>query len=92
MQTKEYNRQNLFIGVQFHKETYVYVEEFTKDWVSLNHFLTQVITKMKLEFPSLFSIENQSLRKTLHTLKALPSFYNGWCLTPRLKNTTHSYF
>lgn len=30
-----------------------YVEESTKDWVSLNHFLTQVITKMKLEFPSL---------------------------------------
>jgi hypothetical protein len=44
----------LFIGVWFHNETYVSIGESTKDWVSLNPFLTQVITKIELEFPFAF--------------------------------------
>jgi hypothetical protein len=32
---------------QVHKESYILIEEFTKSSVSLNAFLTQVITKIE---------------------------------------------
>jgi hypothetical protein len=35
--------------VQIHKESYILIEGFTKNWVSLNPFLTQAVTKTKLE-------------------------------------------
>jgi hypothetical protein len=38
-------------SVWFPNITYVSVEKSTNDRVSLNPFLTQVITKMELEFP-----------------------------------------
>jgi hypothetical protein len=45
---------NLFITVQFHKETYVAIEESIEDQIAFNPLLTQVITKIKLEsFPLL---------------------------------------
>jgi hypothetical protein len=31
--------------IQIHKESYVLVEGFTKNWVSLDPFLTQVVIK-----------------------------------------------
>jgi hypothetical protein len=40
--------------VQFQNETYAFVEESTKDRVSLYSLLTQVITKIKLESPFTF--------------------------------------
>jgi hypothetical protein len=43
--------------VSFHKEAYVLFEESTKIQVCLNHFLTQVITNIKLEFLLFFSSE-----------------------------------
>jgi hypothetical protein len=36
--------------VQIHKESYILVEGLTKSQVSLNPFLTQVITKMLLSY------------------------------------------
>jgi hypothetical protein len=50
----------LFTGVWFHNETYVSIGEFTEDWVSLNPFLTQVITKIELEFH--FAFLNQETK------------------------------
>jgi hypothetical protein len=40
---------DLFTEVWFHKDTYFFIEGFIKNWVSFNSFLTQVITKIKLE-------------------------------------------
>jgi hypothetical protein len=34
--------------VQIHKKSYVIIEEFTKNWVSLNPFLSQGVTKTTL--------------------------------------------
>ena len=44
---KHKERSDLFTRVQTNKETYVYIEESTKDQVSFNPFLNQVITKIK---------------------------------------------
>jgi hypothetical protein len=35
--------------VRIHKESYILVEWFTKNWVSLNPFLSQEVTKTNLE-------------------------------------------
>jgi hypothetical protein len=68
----------IFIEVQFHKETYVSVEKCTKNRVSFNPFLTQVITKIKLE-SSLAQMVKQMSHKALHTKsEALARFYNQW--------------
>jgi hypothetical protein len=40
-------RHKIYPEYQIHKESYVLVEELTKSRVSLNPFLTQVITKIK---------------------------------------------
>jgi hypothetical protein len=40
--------RDLFTGLRIHKESYVSVEEFTRNQVYFNHFLTQAITKIKL--------------------------------------------
>jgi hypothetical protein len=36
--------------IRIHKESYVLVEGFTKNWVSLNHFHSQGITKTTLSY------------------------------------------
>jgi hypothetical protein len=36
------------LKVQIHKESYILVEEFIKNWVSLNPFLSQGVTKTTL--------------------------------------------
>lgn len=45
---------NLFTKVWFPNENHVSIEESTKDCVSLNSFLTQLITKIEFEFPFSF--------------------------------------
>jgi hypothetical protein len=43
---QEYMRDTRFnLEVQIHKESYVLIEGFTKNQISLNPFLTQVVTK-----------------------------------------------
>jgi hypothetical protein len=44
--------------VQIHKESYILVEELTKSWVSLNPFLTQVVTKIDLELLAITKMGN----------------------------------
>jgi hypothetical protein len=39
----------IYPDVQIHKESYVLIEELTNSWVSLNPFLSQVVTKTDLE-------------------------------------------
>jgi hypothetical protein len=41
--------QNFYLEVRIHTESYVFVEELTKSWVSLNPFLSQVVIKTNLE-------------------------------------------
>jgi hypothetical protein len=41
--------QDFYPEVQIHKESYVLIEELTKSQVSLNPFLTQVVTKTNLQ-------------------------------------------
>jgi hypothetical protein len=43
MRDKRFNPE-----VRIHKESYVLIEGFTKNWVSLNPFLSQGVTKMTL--------------------------------------------
>jgi hypothetical protein len=46
----------IFYQSLVHKETYVSVKESTKGRISLNSFLTQVITEIELEFLFVFLI------------------------------------
>jgi hypothetical protein len=64
-----------------HKNTTIYLPDFgfqtnlclfggvPKDQVSFNPFLTQVITKIKLESPSLFSIERPKFLQSASQLE-----------------------
>jgi hypothetical protein len=83
---------NLFTEVRFHKETYISIEESIKDWVSLNTFLTQVITKIKLELLFLFS---QSVQGSPHSWRLLISLQSMGVKTPSSKITrmqhTHTF-
>jgi hypothetical protein len=44
--------------VRIHKESYVLIEELTKSWVSLNPFLSQVVTKTDLELLTITKLGN----------------------------------
>jgi hypothetical protein len=44
--------------VQIHKESYILVEELTKSRVSLNPFLTQLVTKTDLELLTITKMGN----------------------------------
>jgi hypothetical protein len=44
--------------VQIHKESYILIEELTKSCVSLNLFLTQVVTKTDLELLTITKMDN----------------------------------
>jgi hypothetical protein len=44
--------------VQIHKESYILVEELTKSWVSLNTFLSQVVTKTDLKLLTITKMGN----------------------------------
>jgi hypothetical protein len=44
--------------VRIHKESYILVEELTKSWVSLNTFLSQVVTKIDLKLLTITKMGN----------------------------------
>jgi hypothetical protein len=44
--------------VQIHKEFYVLIEELTKSRISLNSFLTQVVTKTDLKLLTIIKMDN----------------------------------
>jgi hypothetical protein len=78
-------------SVWFPNITYVYVEKSTNDRVSLNPFLTQVITKMELEFP-FFSQVRSSLHKAFYNLEALACLTNSMgALLQGFKITTKNH-
>jgi hypothetical protein len=58
VQSQEHNKDTTICLLEFgFTKKHVSVEKSTKARVSLNTLLTQVITKIELAFPSLFSIE-----------------------------------
>jgi hypothetical protein len=81
---------NLFTRVRFHKDTYITVEESTKDRVSYNPSLTQVITKIKLESFTLLNSETES-PQGCSQLRGSCSLYNlNESLTPRAQDHNNS--
>jgi hypothetical protein len=56
---QEHKRDTRFnLEVRIHKESYILVEELTKSRVSLNPFLTHVVTKTDLELLTLTKMGN----------------------------------
>jgi hypothetical protein len=49
------------LKVRIHKKSYVIVEELIKSWVSLNPFLSQVVTKTDLELLTITKMDNTNL-------------------------------
>jgi hypothetical protein len=52
--------------VQIHKESYILVEELTKSRVSLNPFLTQLVTKTDLELLTITKMGNTNFQGSPH--------------------------
>jgi hypothetical protein len=61
----------IFYQSLVHKETYVSVKESTKGRISLNSFLTQVITEIELEFLFVFLIWETKISAMHFTLWSL---------------------
>jgi hypothetical protein len=53
--------------VQIHKESYILVEGLTKSRVSLNHFLTQVVSKTDLERLTITKMGNTNFSRVLES-------------------------
>jgi hypothetical protein len=49
--------------VQIHKESYILVKGFTKNWVSLNPFLSQEVTKTNLELLTITKMDNTNFAR-----------------------------
>jgi hypothetical protein len=56
---QEHKRGTRFnLKVQINKESYIIIAELTKSRTSLNHFLTQVVTKTDLELLTITKMGN----------------------------------
>jgi hypothetical protein len=55
---KETSDTEIYLKVRIHEESYVLIEELTKSRVSLNHFLSQVVTKTDLELLTITRMGN----------------------------------
>jgi hypothetical protein len=69
--------------VRIHKESYILVEELTKSWVSLNTFLSQVVTKTDLKLLTITKMGNTNFPRL--TTQSSSSRTTSNCLGVKLQ-------
>jgi hypothetical protein len=80
----------MYPDVRIHKESYVLIEELTKSLVSLNPFLSQVVTKTDLELLTITKMGNTNFLSHLVLrlkLNAIPLCVPGSNFTHKATNS-----